>query len=423
MDKLIALPIKGESFLLRRGGKAVLVDGGYNSRDLASALKTHAADLKRIDIVVCTHADRDHAGGLSDLIRTSGLTVGEFWLPGSWADSIPELITEPRATIKGLVSELDKLPWQLQRRRGDAEEIADFLEARAAEERKVLHRERLWSESILEVGQDASDGRWGSLIQLRDAFVNNERIPPRAFEEWIRHTGRDAFEWGRRQIRRRQDRYTVSYDAASYWLELIHTAQLIHAIAAQALIHGVRVRWFDYGTFALSRIAKGGDSGFLEPLNSVELQPPPPQMLSYLARLSPVNEECLAFLAPPLDDEGLGVVFCGDSPLGDGPKYANSFLTQKQLPSDFPVVATAPHHGSEQNQPAYGHLKSWANVWLWLRSGGSKKQPGLTYKALPSSERACTHCPQIGLTLREASIHLSRRHPCLRVSSHDCVCV
>ncbi len=379
MDKLIALPIKGESFLLRRGGKAVLVDGGYNSRDLASALKTHAADLKRIDIVVCTHADRDHAGGLSDLIRASGLSVGEFWLPGSWANSIPELITEPKAAIKGLVSELDQLPWPLQHSNGDAEDIVKIFEARAVEEKEknARHRERAWSETIREVEQDPSNGSWGtSLAELREAFTNNGRIPPRAFEEWVRHTGRDAFEWGRRQIRHRQSRYAISSDVASYWLELIHAAQIIHAIAAQALVYGVRVRWFDYGTFASSRIAKGGDSGFLEPLNSVELPPPPPQMLSYLARLSPVNEECLAFLAPPLDDEGLGVVFCGDSPLGDGPKYANSFLTQKQLSSDFPVVATAPHHGSEQNQPAYRHLKSWANVWLWLRSGGSKNNLG-----------------------------------------------
>lgn len=68
MEKLIALPIKGEAFLLIRDGKTVLVDGGYNSHDLSRALKVHVPGLKKIDIVICTHADRDHAGGLTTLI-------------------------------------------------------------------------------------------------------------------------------------------------------------------------------------------------------------------------------------------------------------------------------------------------------------------------------------------------------------------
>ncbi|WP_422631501.1 MBL fold metallo-hydrolase [Pseudomonas hunanensis] len=63
MEKLIALPVKGESFLLFRDGKVILVDGGYNGKVLAGAIEKVCPGLNYIDIVVCTHSDRDHAGG------------------------------------------------------------------------------------------------------------------------------------------------------------------------------------------------------------------------------------------------------------------------------------------------------------------------------------------------------------------------
>ncbi|MGL4315981.1 MAG: MBL fold metallo-hydrolase [Pseudomonas sp.] len=423
MDKLIALPIKGESFLLRRGDRTVLVDGGYNSLDLSRALKTHASDLKQIDIVVCTHADRDHAGGLCNLINASGLDVGEFWLPGTWLGSIPELITNPKAAVSGVLSELDRLPEELKHLRMDHEDVSRHFDTMAVEERRANRRERPWIEPAAGgVEKLANTVSWNDLVELTDACRWYEE-PSRTYFEYRMSYAGQALEWGRRQVRYRQAKNIINQQVASYWLELLDAAQVIRAIAAQALLSRAHVRWFDYSAFASSRMAKGGNSGFLEPLNSVELPPQPPQMLSYLARLSPANEECLAFLAPPSDNEGLGVVFCGDSPLGDGQKYANSFLAKNPSASDFPVVATAPHHGSEHNQPAYGHLQSWADVRLWVRSGGSIKQPGSTYKTLPPSSRACTHCPQRRLAPREAIVHLGRHSPCFRVSSHDCICV
>lgn len=42
MDRLLALPTSGESFLLQRGGKNILVDGGYGYRTLADALASPA---------------------------------------------------------------------------------------------------------------------------------------------------------------------------------------------------------------------------------------------------------------------------------------------------------------------------------------------------------------------------------------------
>ena len=126
MDHLIALPIKGKSFLLKRGSIHVLVDGGGSIRNvpksglaLAQALNAEFPSLRFIDVVVCTHADGDHAAGLASLLdhwRVRGVNaeeehgrVGQFWLPGRWADVLPELMREPRVFVNGLIKELDEI--------------------------------------------------------------------------------------------------------------------------------------------------------------------------------------------------------------------------------------------------------------------------------------------------------------------------
>lgn len=422
MEKLIALPIKGEAFLLIRDGKTVLVDGGYNSKDLSRALKIQVPDLKKIDIVICSHADRDHAGGLASLIDISGLTVGEFWLPGAWADSIPELIENPSTTMQGLISELDRTPQDVLRSLpNDVDAVAHHFETVATAERKEANSQKPADDfmerevpfaykTLLE-----SLGYWDERPYSDRNYRNY-----RHYRRLLSRTER-AFESGRSQLRYRKAKGKITPAVANYWLELIDAAQAIRAIAAQAIRYGVPIRWFDYTAFAKSRSAQGGNAQFLEPLNSVEQPPPPPRKLSYLAQLSAANEQCLAFLAPA-DTTRLGVMFCGDSPLGDGPSYANSFLTNKIQPQSLPFVATAPHHGSENNQPAYRHISAWGHPLLWVRSGGSVKQPGATYKAIDPANRACTHCPQKGLELRVAVVHLDRSTLCFRVSSHECVC-
>ncbi|HBP6016939.1 TPA: MBL fold metallo-hydrolase [Pseudomonas aeruginosa] len=277
MEKLIALPIKGESFLLRRAGKTVLVDGGYNSLELSRALKAHAPDLQKIDIVVCSHADRDHAGGLINLISTSGLSVGEFWLPGTWGDSIPELINDPESTVSGLLSELDQCPtgWPIETQK-DHEAVAHHFETKAAEERRAVYSERLVHDFSRDEVPQSVDPLWNPLHQAGESLDGSDYRPLSYTERRLFTRSGRAFEKGRRKIRDRRRNGTVSPQVASYWLELIDAAQAIRAIAVQALAFGVKVRWFDYSAFAKSRRASGGDAGFLEPLNAIEMPPPPP---------------------------------------------------------------------------------------------------------------------------------------------------
>ena len=423
MDKLTALPISGESFLLRRQGRHILVDGGHGSRALCAALLSRALAVDHLDIVVCTHADRDHAGGLVNLLNLldkSSIKVGEFWLPGAWAESLPELLHRPASVIDGLVSELDAFPSDALAgiNLANKEAIEAVIDKRVCAERHQWCNDQAPPEKPQETRRNGTPGGLG---WLKDQLLENTEL------EQNEAVATRAFNKGRRQVRARASRPSVDYRLVLIWLDLINTAERIRKIAMQAIRYNVRVRWFDFGEFSRTGTAKGGERGLLEPLNSVELRAPPPLVAawSYLSRLTPVNEECLVFLSPPVDGwpDGLGVVFTGDSPLGEGRGYGTTFL-----PADsrlhFPIVATAPHLGSENNMMAYAHLKKWAHVVLWLRAGGTPKHPGSTFRSLPSYLRACTQCSHRKLERRLADVQLSNgRVPwLLRVSSHDCCC-
>ncbi|WAH57250.1 MBL fold metallo-hydrolase [Pseudomonas silvicola] len=106
MDQLIALPVSGDAFLLRRANRLILVDGGRSSALLSKELTKYG--VNHLDVVICTHADHDHAGGLVDLLDRSKITVGEFWLPGAWAESLPALLETPAIVVDDLIQTLDE---------------------------------------------------------------------------------------------------------------------------------------------------------------------------------------------------------------------------------------------------------------------------------------------------------------------------
>lgn len=405
MDKLVALPIAGESFLLFRHGKVILVDGGYNSRSLVAAIENACPGLSHIDIVVCTHSDQDHAGGLEYISEYFVGTIGEFWLPGIWSGIIRKLKNNPAEVFEGLSQEINKVFERLDL--GiiwSQENIKYTLETLAVEQRR--HREG--------VGRAKVAGDAARHESTTDRFFNIGCYP--RFDGWAWRVVQGA----RREVYKARAIGKIGKWAAEYWLSLINSAKIIWSIAAQAEIYRSRIRLFDFEEFRSTRVALGGEPGLLVPLNAVESIPQISD-LTYLALLSPVNQECLAFISPP-NPNGFGVIFCGDSPLGDGKEYRNSFLATLPDP-DVTYIVTAPHHGSESNRIAYEHIYEHLENVLWLRSGGSIKQPGSTFKNLDPAVRACTHCPQLDIKRQSVVIPLSRSAPFSRVYSRECKCV
>lgn|GEM_PF-159131 len=90
--RLVVLDVgQGDAVLIQDGGRAVLVDGGgfpggldfgggIGSRVLLPALLR--LGVRRLDVVVLTHPDRDHCGGLVEL--GSWLPVAEVWSVPGW---------------------------------------------------------------------------------------------------------------------------------------------------------------------------------------------------------------------------------------------------------------------------------------------------------------------------------------------------
>lgn len=66
---------QGDAILLETPMARVLVDGGA---DATAARLLARRRVRHIDLVVGTHGDLDHVGGLPDVLRT--FTVGELWL-------------------------------------------------------------------------------------------------------------------------------------------------------------------------------------------------------------------------------------------------------------------------------------------------------------------------------------------------------
>jgi len=69
---------QGDAILLQDpSGQVVLVDGGPDPRTLDRALRRNG--VKRIDLVVVTHGDLDHVGGVIEILASG--TVRELWVP------------------------------------------------------------------------------------------------------------------------------------------------------------------------------------------------------------------------------------------------------------------------------------------------------------------------------------------------------
>lgn len=409
-DMLLALPINGESFLLRRAGKNVLVDGGYKWDKIADVLKHHVRDVQHLDVVVCTHGDRDHVGGLPALLDDWVGRVGQLWLPGRWVNVVPQLAHDPAEFFNQLIRELDA------ELKNPSEEAISVV--RSADNNETDRDDRQDIASLPPTFEVEPIGEWKDRYDWSLDF--EETLPEPEWFDTLRRAGEElasdaiatrALKSARRRVNYRQKRLVSDLEIriARYWLDLLETCEAIRNLAVAAIRNRVPTRWFDFDGFEKTRQAAGGAPGFLCPINAVE-QATPPSILALFLHLTQINRESLVFLAPPTN-ERLGVLFCADSPLGDGPKYGYSFLPALPLQmSLLPIVATAPHHGSETNKIAYSHLRKWARIDVLLRAGGSTKQPGPTFLNQHSCLRLCTKCPRVGHAPLLSGVLLSHPH-------------
>lgn len=298
-----------------------------------------------IDVVVCTHADADHAEGLIGLLESSSVTVGEVWLPGRWSSRLKDLCCDPWRFLEELCDDVTKKIKDEEI--ATLEAIVDAIDS----QEKSISRESAPEESDINALEDA----------LEDECADGDLL-----SETVHHLA-----------------CLGAYPEWQLWSEAVQTAVRIRNVARAAHHHGARIRWFDFDAFKRNGTPSGGEQ-FLEPLNSVELTKRHARLgaLEFLA-LSIANRESLVFLAPETDNDS-PVIFAADSD-----------LDRVRIPSwSRRIAVTAPHHGSEANKVAYttvsGVSGASSNV-VWVRSDGNyKKRPGQTF--LNQLMRVCTLC-------------------------------
>lgn len=424
-QKLVALPVAGDSFLLVRakgdGPDSVLIDGGLSGQTLYRELTAELGQEPSVRRIICTHNDADHANGLAEMLQDEvnyPLRTEEIWLPGSWANALPRsLTTSPHDAIFDVAESVGYILRDSAKHTAPRSELQAFFykwahgwDIAAAHKRDENHS---WKRERNEDPHQNESEKLNisqSLTRSLDYQVRSRALLSRSISRYANRYLGDAVRLIR-DFGSEARRTTHEIEAAiSVFLFLIDAEERIIKIATSAGTRQARLRWFDaqayYDEHPASRRAKGGDDD-LVPLNSFELvHPPRTTELADLLYLTTVNLHSLVFWAPETETSP-GCIFSADGLL-DGDK-----LDPKPLRK---IVATAPHHGSASNAAAYPNLRDmlqypaigekWRDQVIFLRSDmNKKKNPCPEYKQ--SIQRLCTICPNKSLGLQKVVIPIS----------------
>ncbi|WP_290918122.1 MBL fold metallo-hydrolase [Halodesulfovibrio sp.] len=283
MQKLYAFDVGGDAFLLKKGEKQILVDGGQakiygRANPICKELKKVA--VLHIDIAICTHHDGDHIKGLIKVFKSKRprFTFNELWIPAFWA-----FIEDSSFNAKTVYDNLNEI---IINEFSRADSMIDGLDNLSQNHLKLLR-------SLLT----------HSLVKKKTA-------------QWI------------------NDIY-----------QLLILAKEKHCT----------IRYFHHG------IPPTSSPLDLFPVNSCEIdakniakfkQQHCATFLDFF-RLSWENTTALAFYSPETAKYN-GVLFCADSNLS--PNFFNH-----TTPPTRDIIVTAPHHGSDGNDSAYGKINIFSH--------------------------------------------------------------
>lgn len=444
----IALAVNdGDAFLLRRGDDVILVDGGNKNDDFPNQVK-ECVSSGRIDVVVCTHNDLDHTGGILKLLEStlngSELEIGEVWLPAQWSEKLVDLAADPLYVVSKLIDEMSRaeyfqddnpaqLPTEqqifasLEDSRKDQVQWTKDLEASLEEiAREENERNRPLSEEYpYSFDEPPSSYSWlPEQFRQRDLGQRYKAIKdlvnrPAAAPFNVRDVLRDSadllglnFTGNTVWLRQLRDQY----DDFSNVVELLKN---IRRIALAAYAQDINIVWFKHDLRYPGKCPRHD----IRPLNASQLETLPshlPDLSPYIfAKQSSKNERCLTFYAAPAGGvkQG-GVLFTADSDLSFNAAPGGS----KKIPADPAMLVTTPHHGSDKNALAYVPLLQILDLELalFVRSGRKEASwPGKGYLQL-QTRKACTRCRnEQG---EEQNVYLTFTNSWMLSRSNECSC-
>jgi hypothetical protein len=441
-SRFTALPLSvGEAFVLETTHLGdpfvVLFDGGQTKqlghdrnepfqllRSRCPAVKTH------IDVAICSHSDNDHAGGFPALIETwtsAGNTIGECWLPARWSAVARLALTDPealrarllrgsQAVAKLLRQEAPEAASQPSPANTEADPAgASFVST--AQRLSELGRRQLALESRPSAAAPArASWRQKTAIAhatLREDFMTRDQTVARSLglshaDLMAIRVNLDADDELAVPLSERsgpnRDGSTLS-DEAQTWAATQHAraieaADAIQRIAQTAVKHAIPIRWFDFAPLEAGQAPRGGITNLLQPLNTVEVGPDmglaSDQALFLALRLTEQNVASLVFQRVQASDEP-SVIFVADSRLAFGVDKPERDFPKHLEPVTRPIVYTAAHHGSRNNDRAYEVLKGWLGEPIFkqsiaVRNGGVSNQ--VLEQFLKIDLRRCAQCTQ-----------------------------
>lgn len=432
-SRFTALPLStGESFVLEtdHNGKrwVILYDGGQTKgigpkkNQLYRLLREHCPEItNRIDIAVCSHSDHDHSGGFPDFVDTwtsEGNEIGEFWLPALWSPALPEVLTNPDRVISRLVEGAGHVAMQViaEEERAISEtlarDIGDRRTFRSVEQiigdrgRQIVSDRRIdlaepmrrfqtgaeKAERVSEVAASLGLDR-ATLETIRRNLEDSETLRTPMTE---RHSGagNGTFLWP--HDFEKQEAFALRRSLAKSTIE---TAEAIQKISSVAVNREIPVRWFDFTPFEGRKPPAGGEPGFFQPLNTVEVKKIDRELdgakLFFSLKLTEQNVSSLVFQRVGSEAEPT-VIFVADSRLAFGIDKPETNFPNHLAPPKSPVIFTAAHHASRNNDRAYEVLKDWLGVHFEgsfaVRNGGVHNQTLAEY--LEIKNRRCAQCYQ-----------------------------
>lgn len=355
--KFTALEVgSGDAFLLENGEEKILFDSGGSKTKIVSLLK--AKGIKRINLAVCSHNDKDHSNGFLGLLNSS-IHIDEIWLPGTWASIIHSMVIFMKSDywycVKGCF-------W-----------IDLFKEY-------SCH---------FEFEEDAHKANYNELLSTKEEISNEQLKEELSFIinmledgcwEYCRHCE------NKEQVLHRYSKCrkgTCLYPTCKEFriiinIEYPHVGisfknlmiqlDTIIRIAEAALKNNVNIRWFEPIDACTNRrvckniiLLNARTLATAKRINNLH-------MLALAMYLTMENKYSLAM--EYLHDGNPVVRFSADS----------DSTCQSNTPYNNNIIITAPHHGSDANASVYGGIKG--NDIIWVRSDSkSRKRPCADFKS------------------------------------------
>ena len=407
--KFTAFPVKeGDAFLLEYEDQKILVDTGRDEKECGNLLLNDG--IRHLSLVVVTHYDKDHVGGLSGILK-SDIVIDEIWMPSD-LKSVSDY-------------KLKKLPEDSQDQNEDSLSLRNSIKEQLEENDNVMNDEVLVRVKLPSRIIHSSGRHSGRHAVFRQYWENVCKD--------CNHTCRDFrycffdfcdFPYCFRHFRHESDilkcikQYKICLDRLEDFVQNHHLIQYkikdyhplqmrdcgndteityvkekqlsnITDIVQMAEESNVPIKWLGF-TGELGQVAINDNISLLglncrvEFPKTIEKQRNEDSPLhgDFVLALTRINKESLVFLFNDKEHD-TNILFSSDS----GFSFARDTIELGKK-----SIITAPHHGSgdKENVSAYSKIKSIDPIFV--RSDSKNKyRPCSTYIGL-QGKKYCTIC-------------------------------